>query len=218
VKKVSRNSFWVFDLDDTLYFEADYHRSGLNVVAEHVLKLFGHDFSKEASSFTPKQDFLGFIIKKLGLPDEVKKSLLWLYRSHYPEITPKTGAIKLLKWINQHSNGVAILTDGRSISQRNKVHALGISAFPLYVSEEWGEVKPGLLRYQHIEKTFNSDEYIYVGDNPKKDFLAPNQLGWNSIMIKDCGRNIHTQNVEVTEEYMPNKVVENIEDIRELLC
>jgi putative hydrolase of the HAD superfamily len=25
---------------------------------------------------------------------------------------------------------------------------------------------------------------VYVGDNPAKDFLAPNQLGWTTVQVK----------------------------------
>jgi putative hydrolase of the HAD superfamily len=27
------------------------------------------------------------------------------------------------------------------------------------------------------------DRFVYVGDNPSKDFLAPNQLGWTTVLI-----------------------------------
>ena len=37
---------------------------------------------------------------------------------------------------------------------------------------------------QIIEQKYNSNKYFYIADNPKKDFYAPNQLGWNTILLK----------------------------------
>ena len=31
-------------------------------------------------------------------------------------------------------------------------------------------------------------EYFYVADNPKKDFIVPNKLGWRTVMIEDDQR------------------------------
>jgi putative hydrolase of the HAD superfamily len=33
--------------------------------------------------------------------------------------------------------------------------------------------------------------FLYVGDNPDKDFLAPNRLGWTTVMVRD-ERNLHS--------------------------
>ena len=59
--------------------------------------------------------------------------------------------------------------------------------------------------------------FIYVGDNTKKDFLAPNELGWDSICIKDAGENIHPQNFNISEEYLPKFKVEDILEVINLV-
>ena len=51
----------------------------------------------------------------------------------------------------------------------------------------------------------------YVGDNLKKDFIAPNMLGWLTVCLKDDGRNIHRQEVEDLEEGMrPKRWIEGL--------
>ena len=35
-----------------------------------------------------------------------------------------------------------------------------------------------------------AEEYWYVGDNPAKDFVAPNSLGWKTIGVK-VSRRVH---------------------------
>lgn len=48
-------------------------------------------------------------------------------------------------------------------------------------------------------------DFAYVGDNLKKDFIAPNALGWQTVCLKDDGRNIHRQRVDDIEERMMPK-------------
>ena len=52
---------------------------------------------------------------------------------------------------------------------------------------------------------FPNYEYYYIGDNIKKDFIAPNKLNWNTIGIKDTNsENIHSQLINVKKEFLPN--------------
>ena len=54
-------------------------------------------------------------------------------------------------------------------------------------------------------------DFTYVGDNLKKDFIAPNALGWQTVCLKDDGRNIHRQEVEDLEEEMrPKRWIEGL--------
>ena len=42
-------------------------------------------------------------------------------------------------------------------------------------------------------KKYPDADFYYVGDNPKKDFIAPNVLGWETICLLDSGCNIRPQ-------------------------
>ena len=55
--------------------------------------------------------------------------------------------------------------------------------------------------------------FIYVGDNTKKNFIAPNQLGWKTYCITNDGRNIHGQDMSLDEAYMPQHIIKSIEEI-----
>ena len=35
------------------------------------------------------------------------------------------------------------------------------------------------------------DRYVYVGDNPGKDFVAPNAMGWTSVLVHRDHPRIH---------------------------
>ena len=76
---------------------------------------------------------------------------------------------------------VAILSDGRSITQRLKLKSVGLEGIPCFISEDYGSVKPDSSRYLAVEDKWPQSKYVYIGDNPEKDFKAPNEMGWLTL-------------------------------------
>lgn len=218
---VKKDTVWVFDLDDTLYLEKDYQTSGYRYICLYLKDLYKKDLSEviDEASHTGK-DVLSEVCITLGLPESVKQSFLWMYRLHIPEITLAPATKKMLEFIQDNSLGVAIITDGRSVSQRHKLFSLGLQDIDALVSEEWEEVKPGRKRFDELEKRYtDAKQFVYVGDNIKKDFVTPNSMGWITIGIRDSGHNVHPQNLsEVETSYLPHIWLDSISDIQELLC
>lgn len=210
-------SVYIFDLDDTLYKEADYRASGIREVCSWVEKFYGKLVETELQSLSRQSDhdFLTAICRLAGLPICVKESLLWIYRLHTPDIHLHESTIKVLKHLEVISK-VAILTDGRSVTQRLKLKALELDYLPVYISEEHESQKPDPLRFETIMRDIPSSRYVYVADNPAKDFVAPNSLGWITIGLRDDGRNIHRQRIEdLPSVYMPSRWIDNIEELIE---
>ncbi|SFP18502.1 HAD family hydrolase [Enterovibrio norvegicus] len=219
--KVSKNTVWVFDLDDTLYSEAEYQASGYAYLAERINELYNVDVrSVIQSAIADNKDVLVEICQFVSLPLSVKESLLWMYRLHKPDIKLTDSVKSTLAFIESNALASAILTDGRSYSQRSKVHALGLGEMQCLVSEEWGETKPGKKRFVHIQQSHTlADKFIYVGDNIKKDFVTPNHLGWLTIGLKDKGTNIHPQNIDVeSNNYMPQIWIEELSELKDFIC
>ena len=213
---ISKNSVWVFDLDDTLYKERDYQISGYNFIALLIQRLYQQDVTliiKQA--IKDKTDVLQSICNYLNLPLSVKDSLLWQYRNHIPKLILDDETKNTLFHIEKNSLAIAILTDGRSVSQRAKIASLGLSHYDLYISEEWGKDKPDDKRFLAImDKYPSADSFIYAGDNIKKDFLTPNKLGWITIGLKDDGRNIHHQdNHNLSIAYVPQHWINDFKTI-----
>jgi putative hydrolase of the HAD superfamily len=132
--------------------------------------------------------------------------LLENYRSHQPSIELYEDASKLLSFLVENKAKLAMITDGRSSSQRQKLKSLTIEYLfsPILISEETGYPKPNSDSYLAIESRYPNHQYLYVGDNPMKDFLTPNKLGWMTYGLKDRGQNVHSQNIElVSKEYLP---------------
>lgn len=214
----------IFDLDDTLYKEIDYVRSGFNHIASKLSKTLNME-EKQLSSFLMKKftanqnPFLSIISNynlNLNLND-----LISIYRNHYPTISLSKGSKKLLQTLSKDNVKLGLLTDGRKIQQMNKINSLNLKKYfdHIIVSEEFGSEKPCINNYLYFSKNAypSCDNFLYVGDNTKKDFLAPNELGWDSICIKDAGENIHPQNFNISEEYLPKFKVEDILEVINLV-
>lgn len=219
--QLDSQAFVVFDLDDTLYKENRYHDSGLEAVSLLVRELYHVEVLNMLQKWKSEQakDLWGKLCDELKLPLSVKESLVWQYRLHSPNIFLEERAKKVIHRIKSHTQGIAILTDGRSVTQRLKLSALGLSEYPAYISEEWGSVKPSPDRFTAIMTSYPSRQYVYVGDNPQKDFKAPNELGWITIGLKGEGSNIHSQDInQLSGAYVPDFWINKLEQICEFLC
>lgn len=206
--KVNAKTVVVFDLDDTLYNELDYLISAYKFIAKKIDPInFVELTSVMLSLYRDGQDVFVFLENKY----EVSKSeLLSFYRNHNPSISLFSGVLDLFKEIKNKSGSIALLTDGRSITQRNKIKSLGIENYFdfISISEEIGAVKPSLKGFKLIEEKLNKDSYYYIGDNIKKDFIGPNKLNWKTICLVDNGKNIHSYKLnELKENCKPENYI-----------
>ena len=211
----------VFDLDDTLYPEADYVDSGVRYVCAQINSLYGIDCYETIQAQRlqdSKLDWLSLVCELTGLKTSLKESLLWMYRVHSPDIKLSENCSKSLEKIKSAALSVAVLTDGRTLTQKLKLASLGLSYYPVYVSEDYGSSKPAPDRFQAIQKDFPADNYVYVADNVHKDFLGCNPLGWIGIGMRGNDRNIYSQsNQDFPESALPTFWVNNWEELTELL-
>ena len=181
----------VFDLDDTLYLEKDFQSSGFQAVIQLLTKLYQVDKHLLEKIVARGGDVLQEFAHEVGC-DSIKESLLWFYRLHSPDISLQPGVKSLFDLLESEGVAIVILTDGRSITQRLKLVALGLDKYPFFISDEFGGFeKPDRKRFRLIEEDFPAKRYIYVGDNVKKDFIAPNELGWISVCLTLDPKFIH---------------------------
>ena len=115
----------VFDLDDTLYAEFDYKVSGIKAVCRQVAELYPQCDKQALLSSLNMQgnSWLDDLCDYCHFNDSEKAALLWQYRLHTPDIRPYMPSEKLKKLIRQFA-GSALITDGRSLTQRLKLSAL----------------------------------------------------------------------------------------------
>ena len=219
-----------FDLDDTLYKEIDYLKSAYREIAKYAVE-HCHECSDPVSVLAHKayevmlaayqegQNAFDVLNSFLGL-DLPIADYLYIYRNHKPKIALCEDVVRTLDALKAEGVRIGLITDGRSVQQRNKIMALGLDRWiddaDIVVSEEIGSEKPALANYEYFMKRYpGCSDFTYVGDNPDKDFIAPNTLGWETICLRDDGRNIHKQDFSaVSNEAMPNKMVMNISMIK----
>ncbi len=187
----------VFDLDDTLYDEVEYCRSGFEAVAEFLANLpgapsAGRIFSAFWKQFTAGDRTKTFntALGELGIryDDRLIQELIYAYRNHVPKITLPQDSRDLLSRLSGKYT-LALLTDGFLPAQQLKVQALGIEKYfkCIIYTEQLGREfwKPSPAGFQKLMETLNAkpQNIAYVADNEKKDFIAPNKLGFLTIRI-----------------------------------
>ena len=221
-----------FDLDDTLYKEIDYLNSAYREIAEYaaghctgcpdsVIIIAIKAYNKMLDAYREGQNAFEELNRFLGLSLPIG-DYLYIYRNHKPGIVLSDDVVKTLDVLKAEGVRIGLITDGRSVQQRNKIEALGLGQWienqDIVISEEFGSEKPALANYTYFLKRYpECHDFTYVGDNLKKDFIAPNALGWKTICIKDDGRNIHRQEFEkYGEDYQPKYKIKLLSEITNL--
>jgi putative hydrolase of the HAD superfamily len=188
----------IFDLDDTLYDEVDYCRSGFEAVADFLVEVYkvartptdlSSAFWRQFNSGNRTETF-NAALKELDLPfdEQLIAGLVRIYRGHVPTIRlPKESRDCLIRL--RRSYDLAVLTDGYLPAQRLKIRALGIIGYLkcILYTEQLGRQhwKPSPLGFIKVLEALyvQPNQAVYVADNPAKDFIAPNQLGMRSIQV-----------------------------------
>lgn len=217
----------VFDLDDTLYKESDFLKSGYRKVAELVEKRFHLDarevYERLYDWYVKGENPFVCLNDTYGLDNPIG-DYLNVYRFHHPAISLTTETIDVLNNLKEMDVALGIITDGREITQKQKVEALGLTEWinedSIFINENPTYFKPNHWSFDrlmlHCYEQYPNKEltFYYVGDNPEKDFIAPNELGWVTVCLLDNGSNIHKQSFDIEEIKQPKY---KISDIKELI-
>lgn len=203
----------VFDLDDTLYAEMEFVRSAYRAIARsYGLELLG----PMLRAVTPREAF-----DSTGLPvgDQLE-----IYRTHYPDIRLPWQSLYTLDMLRRRGHRLGLVTDGRSVTQRNKINALGLERFIdpelIFISEETGMEKISGGSFRRIaELSPVGKKFMYVGDNPQKDFVAGNALGWTTVCLLDGthGENLFSQDFSLLPaENCPEMTIGSLTELLDL--
>ena len=208
-----------FDLDDTLFSESDYVESGLRAAGALV--------DSDAPGPEPAGAWLVALWRRERARDAFQRLLLWrgldaevwlarlkeAYRAHQPEIQPRAGVLDALRALTDRGARLAIVSDGLLDVQRRKWAALRLPfAFaPIVFTDERGRPywKPHPWAFELVMQSHPPPaRFFYVGDNPTKDFIAPNRLGWTTVMVRDR-RNLHPT-ASAAGDASPHRTVESL--------
>ena len=220
----------VFDLDDTLYDELDYCRSGFRAVARFLAKVAPIPCSDEVfaslwrhfsagnrtRTFDAALDDLG-----LDTDEALITQLIEVYRTHRPSLKLPADSRQTLETLRK-THTLALLTDGYLPAQRLKVQALGIEDYfkAIVYTEQLGRAfwKPSPVGFERLAEELDVDpaQMVYVGDNEAKDFIGPNRLGMLTVQLRRAAR-LHTAGTHADSLASPQISIRDITELPNIL-
>lgn len=198
----------LFDLDDTLYRERDFveqsFRNVAVVMAEYLTSKRANsegEIAKTLCGESPEELFRqmielmeqegrGAIFNQLCKRYEVDipvQELVRIYRETKPVLTLYPDGEDFLTYLEKKHIKTGLITDGNVQVQHNKIQALGLDKRldVVLASYDLGLEKPAPGVYEYcLEKLgCRSEEAVYIGDNPLKDFIGARKLGMKTVRI-----------------------------------
>lgn len=189
-------SLFVFDLDDTLFQEVDFMKSAFKEISSSIDNENAENLSRQLfQKYSSGSNAFNWLIETYPSLNLTLNGLLDQYRNHLPEISLNNGVFELLENLKANGSILILVSDGRSITQRNKLKSLKIEHFfnEIYISEEIGHEKNDGYTFNLINEKYPNHDKVMFGDNPSKDFEWPNNLEWITIGLRNSGQNIHPQ-------------------------
>lgn len=210
------NKYVIFDLDDTLIYEINFLKSAYKEIANLITGDDNDLYEQMLEMYYQGSDVFSVLEQKY--PDFNKEFLLKTYRNHLPTLNLNEGADFILKFCKSKGYKLGLITDGRSVTQRNKLKSLKIENLfdKIIISEEFGSSKPDERNFLIFQES-DINQYFYIADNVKKDFITPNKLGWTTICLLDKGENIHSQSFSFDKEYLPKYQIENLQQLENIV-
>jgi len=219
----------VFDIDDTLYLERDYVRSGF----AHVAGLVAASDEERREVFdwlwaqfldgTRRDTFDRLLGDRPGLAGRVTVAdIVEAYRRHPPEIALLPGVADVVAALAERGVRLGVLSDGPVESQSAKARALGLDRWfsPVILTAERGPTfhKPADLGFREIATMWDlpPETLAYVADNPRKDFAGANRLGWRTIRLRHREQLRHTLE-PATAMDAPNVEIRSLDELLPVL-
>ena len=149
----------VFDMDDTLYGEKEYVRSGYKQIAK-ILPQVQNAEEKLWSLFEAKKPAIDGLLQEEGLDSvDLKQECLKIYRFQEPEIHLYDGVANMLGRLKEQGYLLGLITDGRPEGQRAKIKSLNLEKWfdHIIVTDEFGGPeyrKPNTIAFKTMKELF----------------------------------------------------------------
>lgn len=177
----------LFDLDDTLYNEIEYIKSGFFKIAKFLEDKAekGKIYDMLIQAFNEGKKPINYVLESLHIEEpQIFSRCLEIYQNQNPDISLSDEIKNLLILLKKKGLRLGLITDGRPNGQRAKIEALGLNEYmdEIIITDELGGVlfrKPNDIAFRMMKYRFNVEYYemVYIGDNIRKDFIAPKMLG-----------------------------------------
>ncbi len=201
----------LFDLDDTLYVEAEFFRSGFSDVArllgERGVAAPGIAAMLEEIRWNEGRD--GVFDKaaaRLGFPATWIPELVTAFRAHVPAISPAPEVLEILVRLRGRYK-LGCITDGPAAVQRRKIEALGIEPYldAIVVADDHGRDhwKPSAVPFHACCERLgvSASQAIYIGDYPERDVRGARNAGMRCVRIRRPGGFYSTTSFQEAADY-----------------
>ena len=208
----------VFDLDDTLYSERQFAISGFRACErwleqEHGAGGIVDDMTRMLDDGYMRALFDQVLAARVpGHTPAQLEAFIDVYRLHDPAIALYPDAA----WALDHFEPLGplgLITDGQAEVQSSKVRALAIAPrfrHIVYTGALGGRAfsKPHPRSFELMEEALGAPggRFVYVGDNPAKDFVTPNARGWISVQVH------RPQRIHARAEAAPGGAAQHVVD------
>mgnify|MGYP001694348001 FL=1 len=193
----------IFDLDDTLYsknevFFKTFCQFATPTIDAESLYLTYQKRSDEAfekfssGEITLSQSHLNRVyntFKDVGieLTSEKIQAFIKAYKDNLNSITLSKEWIEVFQQCNKESYQIAILTNGPTDHQKDKLYQLNLSKWIpedfWFISESIQVKKPSIQAFHHVESNISADEYFMIGDDIHTDIKGAIQANWHPIQF-----------------------------------
>ncbi len=215
-------------MDDTLYDEIDYYKSGFAAVARTAVGDFGlkdkvifetlwkiFNSGNHKTTFDAAAEELGITFDKAYV-----EKLVNVFRSHNPDINLPSESRVVLESLKKRYK-LGLITDGWLPGQELKVKALRLENFfdcIIYTGKlgrEYWKPSPAAFKRLLAELDVPANQCVYVGDNLEKDFVSPNQMGFKTVRVVRAKR-IHFGQ-SPSQQALPHYEIDSITKLPDLL-
>jgi putative hydrolase of the HAD superfamily len=221
-----------FDLDDTLYPERAFVRSGFRVVSDYlqhegvVDRPLLADF-EAAFDAGVRGNVFDRVLRAAGIePDAaLVRSLVEAYRSHRsrhgfvrPGIRLFDDADRALGRLAGQGIRLGLVSDGPLAAQAVKVETLGLAARmdAVILTDTWGPAfwKPHPRAFVEVARRLAIEPRacLYVADNPEKDFDGPAAAGWRPSVWVRRGEGV-CRDAKPPEQRLLSATVASLDDL-----
>jgi putative hydrolase of the HAD superfamily len=217
---------WIFDLDDTLYPERDYVRSGFRAEGEWAEERLGLSQVIVRAQLQAlfdggfRSDAFQWWLSEQGLPESLLPEMVKVYREHIPKIGFYPDSEETLEDLKKEYR-LGLLTEGRRSAQEAKIRALGLDrwmeAVVILGEEDRGEWKPSRKPFDRILGllAIGGSDAAYIGDNPQKDFRGAREAGLRTVRIRREG-GLHEGEEPASAQDAPDREIRSLTELTEL--
>jgi putative hydrolase of the HAD superfamily len=186
----------IFDLDDTLYPERQFVRSGFRAVASEVTRRFGVPPRAALATLVRalRQGNRGQALQDLcrqhDLPSTIVPELVEIIRAHVPTLRLPASSASVLACARRRGWRVGVLTNGRPDVQARKAAALGLGALVdtvVYAHDCGSRLgKPAREPFETVLARLGSppEDGVFVGDDPWCDIAGARDAGLRTILLR----------------------------------